>query len=55
MIIETALDAVIVIDVEGRVTDWNAQAQTMFGWSCEEVLGESFVIEDYSGRYAGCA
>ena len=41
MIIEAALDAVIVIDVEGRVTEWNAQAHTMFGWSREEVIGES--------------
>jgi two-component system cell cycle sensor histidine kinase/response regulator CckA len=40
LIIETALDAVIVMDAHGRVTDWNAQAQTMFGWSRDEAIGE---------------
>lgn len=41
MIIETALDAVIVMDDHGRITDWNAQAQTMFGWPPEEAIGQS--------------
>jgi PAS domain S-box-containing protein len=41
MIIETALDAVIVMDDSGRVTDWNAQAHTMFGWSRDEAIGKS--------------
>jgi PAS domain S-box-containing protein len=51
MIIETALDALIVIDVEGRVTEWNAQAQTMFGWSCEEVIGESLSSKIIPAQY----
>ncbi|MEP6888782.1 MAG: PAS domain S-box protein, partial [Nitrospirales bacterium] len=41
MIIETALDAVIVMDAGGGVTDWNAQAHTMFGWSRDEAIGHS--------------
>ena len=41
MIIETALDAVIVMDAGGQVTDWNAQAHTMFGWSRDEAIGHS--------------
>jgi PAS domain S-box-containing protein len=41
MIIETALDAVIVMDADGRVTDWNAQARAMFGWSRDEAIGQS--------------
>ena len=41
MIIETALDAVIVMDAEGQVTDWNAQAHAMFGWSRDEAIGQS--------------
>jgi PAS domain S-box-containing protein len=41
MIIETALDAVVVMDARGRITDWNAQAHTMFGWSREEAIGQS--------------
>ncbi len=39
-IVESALDAVIVMDGEGRISDWNHQAERMFGSSREEVLGE---------------
>ncbi|MCP9472491.1 MAG: PAS domain S-box protein [Nitrospira sp.] len=38
-IIETALDAVIIIDSAGVVTDWNAQATAIFGWTREEAVG----------------
>ena len=38
-IVDTALDGVITIDSSGIVTDWNAQATTIFGWSREEALG----------------
>lgn len=38
-IVDTALDAVITIDSSGIVTDWNAQATAIFGWTREEVLG----------------
>jgi PAS domain S-box-containing protein len=39
LIIESALDAVISIDSAGQVTDWNAQAEAMFGWRRQEALG----------------
>ncbi len=39
-IIETALDAVISIDRRGRIVDWNAQAEKIFGWTRQEVVGE---------------
>ncbi|MFO0707200.1 MAG: PAS domain S-box protein [Nitrospira sp.] len=38
-IVDTALDGVITIDAAGIITDWNAQATTIFGWSRDEVLG----------------
>ncbi len=38
-IVDTALDGVITIDSTGIVTDWNAQATTIFGWSREDALG----------------
>jgi len=38
-IVDTALDGVITIDSSGIVTDWNAQATAIFGWSREEALG----------------
>jgi len=40
-IIETALDAVVQMDTEGRITGWNAQAEKTFGWAREEALGRA--------------
>ena len=31
-VFDSALDAVIGMDDQGRITDWNQQAQTIFGW-----------------------
>jgi PAS domain S-box-containing protein len=38
-IVDTALDAVVRMDRQGRIVGWNAQAEKMFGWKGEEVLG----------------
>jgi PAS domain S-box-containing protein len=38
-IVDTALDAFVQMDEKGLVTGWNAQAEQMFGWPHEEVLG----------------
>ncbi len=39
-IIDASLDAVVVIDDNGKVTDWSRQAEELFGWSRDEALGE---------------
>ncbi|MGH9017218.1 MAG: putative bifunctional diguanylate cyclase/phosphodiesterase [Acidimicrobiales bacterium] len=39
VILETANEAYIEIDDDGRVTQWNAQAEATFGWSREESEG----------------
>ncbi|HMC05102.1 MAG TPA: EAL domain-containing protein [Actinomycetota bacterium] len=39
-VIETAGDAFIGMDNTGRVTDWNRQAEVLFGWSREEATGK---------------
>jgi PAS domain S-box-containing protein len=39
-IIDTALDAFVQMDEAGRIIDWNAQAQTLFGWSRDEAIGQ---------------
>jgi|SRR5579872_2662693 len=39
--IETALDSFIGTDSNGIITDWNPQAQTTFGWSQSEAIGQS--------------
>ena len=38
-ILDTALDAIIEINARGRITDWNQQAQTLFGWTRSDALG----------------
>jgi len=39
-IFDSALDAVVTMDASGAITDWNPMAQTIFGWSKSEVVGE---------------
>jgi PAS domain S-box-containing protein len=48
-VVDAALDAVIVIEAAGIVTEWNARAETMFGWTREEVVGSElagFIIPE---------
>lgn len=40
-VINAALSAVVVIDAEGRILDWNARAEEMFGWTRREAMGRS--------------
>jgi PAS domain S-box-containing protein len=37
--IENALDAVIAMDQKGIITEWNRQAEIIFGWSHREAVG----------------
>ena len=39
LIVETALDAVVTMDTEGLIAGWNKQAEDLFGWTAQEVLG----------------
>jgi PAS domain S-box-containing protein len=39
-ILEAAQDPFIGIDPQGRITDWNSQAEVVFGWASEEVVGQ---------------
>ncbi len=39
-ILETALDAIVIMDHEGRVVEFNPAAETMFGYARSEVLGQ---------------
>lgn len=40
LIMSAALDAIICIDTEGMVTFWNPQAEQIFGWKQDEVMGK---------------
>ena len=39
--IETALDAVVQMDAEGITIGWNNQAEKIFGWAKEEMIGRA--------------
>lgn len=39
---DTAPLAFVLWDRETRVTDWNEQAEKMFGWTREEIIGQPF-------------
>ena len=38
-LVDTSAEAFIAMDVEGRITEWNHQAERTFGWSRDEALG----------------
>jgi PAS domain S-box-containing protein len=39
-VLDTALDAVVVMAEDGRVIGWNDIAERTFGWSAEEAIGQ---------------
>jgi PAS domain S-box-containing protein len=39
-IIDTALDAFVQMDEDGRILQWNRQAEALFGWSRAEATGK---------------
>jgi PAS domain S-box-containing protein len=39
LIIDSALDAVVTMDLEGNIVDWNRRAEEIFGWCYDEVVG----------------
>jgi PAS domain S-box-containing protein/diguanylate cyclase (GGDEF)-like protein len=40
-VVGSSLNAIIGMDISGRIVDWNPQAEAMFGWSREEALGRT--------------
>lgn len=41
-ILKASMDAIIGVDSNGLLITWNKQAEKMFGWKPDEVLGKSF-------------
>jgi PAS domain S-box-containing protein len=39
-VLDTALDAVVVMGLDGQVIGWNHHATTLFGWTAEEAHGQ---------------
>jgi PAS domain S-box-containing protein len=43
LILDTALDAVVTLDQNAHIIGWNPQAERMFGWSRQEIVGQPVV------------
>ena len=62
-LLDAAVDAIVLIDREGRVTRFNRAAERIFGFSAEEVLGQNVRMlmpqpyraehDGYLGRFLG--
>jgi PAS domain S-box-containing protein len=51
LVLETALDAVVVMRNDGIVADWNDQAVKVFGWAREEAVGRAMADLIIPERY----
>jgi PAS domain S-box-containing protein len=50
-IIDSALSAVVVMDAQGLVCDWNARAEQLFGWPRSEAIGRDLADTIIPTRY----
>lgn len=41
LLLETTLDAVVVMNADGRVAEWNERAVEMFGWTTAQTVGRN--------------
>jgi PAS domain S-box-containing protein len=48
-----ALDGIITVDLEGRITSWNPSAEAIYGFSESEVVGQDFltILPDAKGDF----
>ena len=56
--IDNALDAVVAIDQDGKITEWNRQAEIIFGWAYTEAVGRQMAemiipAENRTAHYRG--
>lgn len=49
-LIESSPLAIVALDPRRRVTRWNAAAESIFGWTAEEVLGEPYPVVSAEGE-----
>jgi PAS domain S-box-containing protein len=50
-ILENALDAVVGMDADGRITRWNRRAEELFGWPHDTVIGRLMADVVPAGRF----
>ncbi|MEX0586404.1 MAG: PAS domain S-box protein, partial [Pirellulales bacterium] len=41
LIVDTAYDAFVAMDAQGKIIDWNPRAEAIFGWTREEAVGRT--------------
>src|SRR5947208_2409143 len=51
LLLQTALDAVIVMRADGRIAEWNERSAEMFGWSRDEAVGRNMAELIIPERY----
>lgn len=51
LIINTALDAVITLNADGLITNWNSEAEETFGWPSQDALGRRLAEVIMPRRY----
>jgi PAS domain S-box-containing protein len=51
LVLETALDAVVVMKSDGVVADWNDRAAGVFGWSRDAAVGRAMADLIIPERY----
>src|SRR6266851_2729866 len=50
-VLNSAMSAVVVMDSGGKITDWNARAEQMFGWTLREAIGRELAETIIPPRY----
>jgi PAS domain S-box-containing protein len=53
VILESAQDPFFAVDLQGRVIEWNGRAESLFGWTREEILGRPIEETLVPPRFAG--
>jgi PAS domain S-box-containing protein len=51
LVLETTLDAAVVMKADGMVADWNERAVAVFGWSKDEAVGRTMADLIIPERY----
>ena len=54
-IVEASEDAIFVTDISGIVTDWNKGAEKLYGYTADEIIGQSIFLLVPSDRSSICA